>query len=394
MSELSVEERTDIVEYLASHGGPFYELQLRLGLLHKETLRVGKRAAIFVALSWGVPLLLSLAQGAANEAAGAPAYLHDLGAWSRFFAATGLFILAEGQVEAGLRAKLAQLVRAPIVAPGSVAAAADAVATALRRRNSPAAEFTCAGIAFASSIGWLAHLVAVDSESWRVVGGSPTLAGWWVILFSAPLFDFLILRGLWRHLVWGLLLRRLSTLELRLVASHPDGNGGIGFLGDYPNAYAIFVLGLSIVGAVAVVRHVFENGTSPTTFSLVTAIWLAIVLIIFSLPLLAFSAPLSELKERSLRTLGAQATRFQRQAEHTLLGRNIVADDPSEFDPERPVLDTGAQFATSNKLSTLLINRKAVVPVGAAALAPFAIVGAKFLPYKEVVSILRKLLLL
>jgi hypothetical protein len=34
------------------------------------------------------------------------------------------------------------------------------------------------------------------------------------------------------------------------------------------------------------------------------------------------------------------------------------------------------------------------VPVGAAALAPFAIVGAKFLPYKEVVSILKKLLLL
>jgi hypothetical protein len=391
MNELGAEEKSDIIEYLASHGGPFYELQLRLGLLHKETLRVGRRAALFVALSWGVPLLLCLTQGVT---AGALDYLHDLGAWSRFFAATGLFILAEGQVEAGLRAKLAQLVRAPIIAPGSVAAAAEAVAGALRLRNSRAAEFVCAAIGFALSIGWLGHLIAAHSESWRVAGGWPTLAGWWVILFSAPLFNFLLLRGLWRHFVWGLLLYRLSKLELRLVASHPDGNGGIAFLADFPNAYATFVLGLSVVGAVAVVRHVFEHGTSPTTFSLVTAIWLAIVLIIFTLPLLAFWAPLSELKERSLRTFGAQATGFQRQAEHTLLGRTIAADDPSEFAPERPVLDTGAQFATSNKLSTLLLNRKAVVPVGVAALAPFAIVGAKFLPYKEVVSILKKLLLL
>ncbi|MFZ1428704.1 MAG: hypothetical protein WAS21_18270 [Geminicoccaceae bacterium] len=54
-------------EFLIAHGGPFYELQARLGLLHQDALNAGRRALIAVALAWGVPLfwfLLLLAVGA------------------------------------------------------------------------------------------------------------------------------------------------------------------------------------------------------------------------------------------------------------------------------------------------------------------------------------------
>jgi hypothetical protein len=50
-----------------------------------------------------------------------------------------------------------------------------------------------------------------------------------VIIFSNTLFAFLLLRWLWRLCVWGLLLRELAGLELRLVEAHPDGHGGLGF---------------------------------------------------------------------------------------------------------------------------------------------------------------------
>ncbi len=52
-----------------------------------------RRALIFVALAWGVPFLLSLAEGNLLYAAGKP-FLLDLGAWARFFIAVGAFILA------------------------------------------------------------------------------------------------------------------------------------------------------------------------------------------------------------------------------------------------------------------------------------------------------------
>ena len=54
--------QSGVEDFLAAHGGPFYELQARLGLLQQSALRAGRRALLFIALAWGVPFLLSLPQ--------------------------------------------------------------------------------------------------------------------------------------------------------------------------------------------------------------------------------------------------------------------------------------------------------------------------------------------
>ena len=387
-----------IGEYLASHGGPFFELQRRLGALEEEALHAGRRAAIFVTLSWGVPLLLALFAGRAFGPADSHPYLLDFGAWARFFIATALFVLAEQQVEYGLRGKLGQLVRAPIIAPGSRKAGAEAVVQALKLRDSGVAEIVCLGLAIAGTIAFLVNLTVVESSTWAVEvsadGAHVTLAGWWTVICSAPFFYFLLARGLWRYLIWAQLLWRLASLELRLVATHPDGKAGLAFLGEYPNAYSMFVFGMSSAIAVTVVRHVFDANISSVTFAYIIGSWLAIVFAFFAFPLLAFSKPLAELKERSEQILGAQATRFHRAAERALVGRNLVADDPSEADAGEPVPDPSAQFAASRKLSVVLMNRSAIAPLAGAALVPFAIAGATKLPYKEVFSLVKKLLVL
>ena len=106
-----------IGDYLASHGGPFYELQRRLGMLRENAMHAGRRAAIFVGLAWGVPLLLSLIEGHALGTRDEGPFLLDFGAWARFFIAVGLFLLSETEVEEGLREKIRQFVRAPVLAP-------------------------------------------------------------------------------------------------------------------------------------------------------------------------------------------------------------------------------------------------------------------------------------
>ena len=96
-----------------------------------------------------------------------------------------------------------------------------------------------------------------------------------------------------------MLLWRIASLDLRLVATHPDGKGGLAFLAEYPNAYSMFVFGMSAGMAITVVRHVFEANISSVTFGYIITGWLAIVFAFFAFPLLAFSKPLSELKEKS-----------------------------------------------------------------------------------------------
>jgi hypothetical protein len=387
-----------IGEFLAAHGGPFYELQLRLKMLHAHSLHAGRRVVVFVALAWGVPLLLSLNSGRATGAVSERPYLLDLGVWARFVIAIAAFTLAEGRVEAQLRQTLNQFTRAPLIAPASFEAAADAVATALKRRDSRIAEAVCIVLALAISLLSLINTSIAGAASWAVSvspdGSSLTPAGWWCLLFSNPFFLFLLLRGLWRHLVWSMLLRRIAGLELRLVTTHPDGSAGLAFLGRYPNVFALFVFGVSCVVAAAVAHQLLDQTISITAYGYVMGVWLVAVLALFAYPLLAFSAPLVKLKQNTLLTSGAIGTEFQRQAERKLLGTNVVATDPAEAEAQHELADTAKQFEATRMMSTLLVDRSALVPVGAAALLPLVAAGATQVPYKELLGILKKLLLL
>ncbi|TBY08159.1 hypothetical protein [Rhizobium laguerreae] len=375
------------LEFLASHGGPFYDLQKRLALLHDQGLRAGRRALIFAAIAWLVPLVLS----SSNPVA----YLGDPGTWAKFLIAVAAFILAEQQVEAGLRMKIRQFESVPLIGPDSFPAAAASVENSLRLRDSLMAEVCC--LAFGVALSVVAYSGVSPAASWAAAqtpeGASVTLAGWWALVISLPLFGFLFLRGLWRHTVWALLLRDLAKLELRLVGTHPDGKGGLAFLGAYPNAYMLFVLGASSAVAAAIAKHLAHENISTTTFTSIVGGWLVIVLALFAFPLSAFSRPLAQLKERSLLSFGAEATRYQRMAERKALGTNVASPSTVEETSDSSV-DTSKQFEATRKLSAMLINRSAVLPVAAAALLPFAVAGATKLPFKEVLSVLKKLLLL
>ncbi|KOF21468.1 membrane protein [Ensifer adhaerens] len=385
-------------EYLAAHGGPFFELQRRLGLLHEHSLKTGRRAVLFIALAWLVPLLLGFPRS--FLAADTPgSYLGDLGVWGRFVVGIGAFVLAEQQVERGLRIKLGQFLKAPLIAPGSVASFGDAVTKALERRDSRIAEAVCLVLAIAAAVVALANAHTATVSSWAVevsaAGNRLTATGWWVVFVSQPLFIFLLLRGLWRHLVWAQLLRRIARLELRLVATHPDGNGGLGFLAGYPNAYVLFIFGVSAAIGAAIAKHLLQESLTTTTFSMIATGWLVIVIALFAYPLSAFSKPLAELKERSLLMLGSQATRYQRLNERKIIGTNVAAASADEAQQQADdTADPTKQYETTRKLSAILLSRTAIVPVAAAALLPIAAAGATILPYKEVFSVLKKLLLL
>ncbi|QRM54421.1 hypothetical protein [Sinorhizobium sp. BG8] len=398
MSDGRASQSKEIEDYLASHGGPFFELQKRLGLLHERALKTFERALIFIGIAWAVPFVLGLPQSLSLDSTSGLPYLLDVGAWAKFFIAIGAFMLAEQQVEQGLRQRLRHVVAAPIIAPESLPAAAQAVNVALRRRNSRIAEIACLVIAYTAASVALRHLYTVDKSSWSVIaspaGNTLTLAGWWTVFFSIPLFWFLALRGLWRHFVWSLLLRKVASLELRLVSTHPDGRAGLGFLADYPNAYMTFIFGVSCAVAAAVAKNVLHETATITNITILMVVWLLIVHALFAFPLSAFARPLGNLKKATLARLGARATQYHRLAERKLIDDNIAANSAAEAAQVQDVPDPSKQYETTRKMSTFLLNRSTLLPVSAAALLPYTIVAINRVPFKEVMSLLKKLLLL
>jgi hypothetical protein len=379
--------------FLASRSGPFHDLQVRLGVLTETGFNILRRAVLFIGLAWFVPLLLSV-PGSIALTGDDHSFLTDPEAWAKYFFAIGAFILADRQIELGLKKKLADLSLAPLVAPSDIGQLARLANEGQRLCASKAAEVFCVMLAYLASLHYWRFLRGLPQSTWEVTsgpGGGLTIAGWWVVLVSAPLFFFMLFRGLWRHGIWAWLLLQVSRMRLLLVASHPDGHAGLGFVGRYPNAYALFVLGTSAAVAASLAKLLVRDQVSITSFSMIAGGWLAIVLAVFGAPLLTFTRPLTELKLQGMRISSAQATRFQRQAERKALGRNVVEGGPDEGEDAG---DPAKIYDAHKKLSTILVSRSVLVPISLCALLPFAAAASTELPYKEVWSVVKKLLLL
>jgi hypothetical protein len=284
------------------------------------------------------------------------------------------------------------------LAPGSVKPAAEAVTRALKRRDARLAEAACLAIAILASVSIYFRFLDGETVSWAVRvspnGSALTLAGWWCVVASNPIFWFLLLRWLWRLFVWAKLLQDLAALELRLVATHPDGHGGLAFIGHYPNAYVTFVFALSCVLGAALAQEFVAGDLAAATYGYVMGGWLLIVLVILAWPLLAFRKPLADLKERTLLACSAQATRHHRAAERELLGKNMASVEDAEAVPVSEIPDPSKTYAVAGKLSVLPVSRTALLPVSAAALLPLVAAGATQLPIKELLKVVKRLLFL
>jgi hypothetical protein len=71
----------------------------------------------------------------------------------------------------------------------------------------------------------------------------------------------------------------------------------------------------------------------------------------------------------------------------------MVAAADAEDDTAADLPDPSKTYAATRKLSTNLLSRTAVLPLGAAALLPLVAAGATQLPFKDLLKIARSLLL-
>jgi hypothetical protein len=198
----AIGQTADASDFLIAHGGPFYELQSRLRLLHRHNLAAGRRAVLFAAIAWLPLLLLSFVQGTALGDFEQWPFLLDFGAYARFVLAVMIFVLMEPMAERRLRRLVSHFVDSGLVLQAQLPAAAAALLKALQRRDSRVAEIVALLAAYAASYGIVTADLAMEPTSWLapIQDGVAHLsrAGWWCLLVSLPLFLFLLARWIWR----------------------------------------------------------------------------------------------------------------------------------------------------------------------------------------------------
>jgi hypothetical protein len=286
MTDLSAKEP----ELFLERGGPFYRLQQRIGLIRGDDPSTGRRVLFLIALTWVPLFILSLLQGRALEPSPRESFLLDFATYARFLVVLPLLIAAEKTVGARFAAAVRQFFRTELVRPRERKAYEDVVARAARWRDSALAEAIILAIALVGA--WtltIERRYGADTGSWRVfataAGSKLSLAGLWYHIIAIPLLQFLLLRWVWRLIIWTRFLYDTSRLDLDLVPTHADSAAGLGYLSTAHDSLTVLAFAMgAITSADAGFRIAFE-GAHLGMFDVPLAVHLAVSLLLFVAPL-------------------------------------------------------------------------------------------------------------
>ena len=290
-------------------GGPLHRLARRLGRGRDGVGRLWLAAAL-VLLTWLPTVLLALARADTGGAGAWP----GVGVHVRFLLALPLLLLAEVWTDPHATSLVRRLVKSGIAQQMALAPLTGAVRRVARLHQSVLPEALFLVLALV-----LVPLDAVidlpgEIKSWTTAGVGPevrlTPAGWWYHAVSLTVFRFLLLRWCWRTGIWWWFLWRLSRLDLRLVSTHPDRTGGLGYLEIAQGYFATEVFALSAVFSASFAEDVRFSGVSLDALALPVAGTALLFAVILLAPLLVFAPRLLEAKLRGLREYWELAERY------------------------------------------------------------------------------------
>jgi len=270
-------------------GGPLHRLGRRLGLVRGATNTTTMGVAIGVFL-WFVLLAL-----ATIERVGHVAFSLALaGTHVRLLLVIPLCFLCESLVDPRMDAFVGTIARSGVVPEKALPALNSVILRTRRWKDSVWPDALCLLAAALWSMsglhGALPGMSATFDPSHTVAGAGISRSWYWIVCL--PLFRFLIMRWMWRLGIWWYFLARVAWLELRLVPTHPDGAGGLGFL---EVVHAHFLPLIVAISAVQAASFAEEFVTGEIAFETIYPTLISVVLVnimLFVGPLLLFSRKL------------------------------------------------------------------------------------------------------
>ncbi|HEY6825177.1 MAG TPA: hypothetical protein VI195_12095 [Steroidobacteraceae bacterium] len=249
------------------HGGPLFQLLVRSHLASNALTLVQRRVIVFVLLTW-VPLLaLSAVTGRLLDRSVAVPFLLDLETHTRFLVVVPLLLAAELIVHRRLLRVVRSFLDRNMIPEAEMPRFDAAVASAFRLRNSVTAEVLLLLLVYVIGvlIVWR-RFVAIDVSTWyataSVPGSKLTLPGLWYAYVSLPIFQFLLLRWYFRLLIWIRFLWQASRVDLKLVPTHPDQIGGLGFLSHTVFGFSVLLMAHGAMLAAQIANRIFFTGAS------------------------------------------------------------------------------------------------------------------------------------
>lgn len=289
--------RRERVPFALTEGGPFYRIQMRLRLRTPTSMNrcwwLGLAAWLPLVIGEGGRALLGMPRDPT---------LFDLSLHVRLLFTLPVLLISERLVDQTVNSGLTSLYKGNFCDPVQID---DIVDRAQRLRDSWRVEL---GILAVSIFG--GQLVL-----WRVFGATGLFHGgaevgfwsfprFWYALLALPLVQFVMLRWMWRWVIWSYMVARISRLPLFVLATHADYAGGLAALARPVSGFCAFVLANGAILSAAWATQIIEERTTVQALLPMLTTYLVVALVIAMGPLLLLSGHLFRARRRTLAQYG------------------------------------------------------------------------------------------
>ncbi len=348
---------------------PLMRLQRRIGLAPSHGLGVARRAIALAAFAW-VPIALWAWFAGRAVDAGGESLLDHYQVTVRLLLAVPLMIVAEN---IGLRTVLRLAPHCADVGlyHGDPSALREVGEGLMRLRDRVHPWVVAAGAALGVLAGRLDGWTPDTGHGalgWAGPDGAAGFGAAWYLWVGRPIFTACVAVWLWRAVLLGIALHRLSRAGFSPVATHPDRVGGFGFLQRASAPFGLVAFALSSVVGAAWAHEIVVHGADVRTFAVPMALTIAIPTLLFLAPMLVLVRPMGRARNEALLRYGALVARHG-----DALGRRWIegerVDDPVLAAPEIGAAADAAILYES-------VVRMRPVPLGAASVLSVAVPAA------------------
>jgi hypothetical protein len=302
-------------EFSLFEGDPLNRLLSTIGLRSRGLGRLTCRFLLLLLVTFVPTALFALYEGFGPSQPRTLNFFGDLGAFGQAFIGYPLFIFAEWHIGQKTRSAAHHFLHSGVVLEAGLGPLHELHAKIAKLRKMILPDIVCLVLAFIFALMWLYGETHNSYDTWHAIGApavqKPTLAGWWVALVGIPIFNYWWLRWIWKINLWCWYLFKVSRLRLRLIASHPDSTGGLGFLSEAQSSFAVIIFAFGIGCIAPLVGYKLQIEHADLFSFAVGGPLLGFVLgapIFFTSPLLMFTKQLFRTKKRAMEAFQDRAT--------------------------------------------------------------------------------------
>jgi hypothetical protein len=184
---------------------------------------------------------------------------------------------------------------------------------------------------------------------------------------------FVMLRWLWRLVLWSVFLWRLSRLRLHLVPTHPDRQAGLGYLQAVHSQFMPAIAAISAIQSAGLAEDVIRGTMAFEAMAPAVVLLVAVTWALVSGPLLILAPRLRSARLEGLAVYMELGSRYVNDFEKKWIANKEEPDEPFLGTADVGSLaDLQASFGAVEDMRWIPVSVRLTVFTLAAALLPMA----------------------